>query len=212
MDKIICVGKNYLAHAIDMGEAMPEQPVLFLKPASVIKQATKWHDTLTVDFPVDSGEEAQVQPECELVLLLQHGGYRLSREQAVNAIAAVSVGLDMTLRARQRQLKRQGHPWTTAKVFPDAAIIAPWLAVKHYPDYLQQSFSLSINGELKQQATGSQMVMAPIDVIVYASQFFPLCPGDVVFTGTPAGVTNITEQDELTLTLANHALRVRFRA
>lgn len=208
MDKIICVGKNYLAHAKELGDVVPEYPVLFLKPASVMVQAASWHKTLTVRFPDNAHE--QVQPECEIALLLKVGGYRLTHDQAQEAIAAVTIGLEMTLRTTQSQLKQQGHPWTCAKVFPDAAILAPWLPIEHFNDYLSQEFSLSVNGTVRQRDYGNQMRMTPTDLLVYISQFFPLCAGDVVFTGTPAGVTNIAAGDSLLLRWGEHHLPVQF--
>jgi len=208
MDKIICVGKNYLAHAQEFGEIVPEKPVLFLKPPSVLKQSLSWQEQVIADFPADNGEE--VHPECEIALLLQQGGYQLSREQALQSIAAVTLGLDMTLRVRQAQLKKAGHPWTTAKVFPDSAILAPWIPLIELPDYLNTPFSLSINDQLKQQSTGSDMLMQPLDLIVYISHFFPLCAGDIIFTGTPAGVSKINAHDTLQLNWGARALTVQF--
>lgn len=122
IDKIVCVGKNYLDHAKELGDAVPEKPVLFLKPASVLKQALSWGEQLHLDFP---SEYAAVQPECEIVLRMARDGYKMTHEQTRYAISDITLGLDMTLRSRQSELKKQGHPWTTAKVFKDAAILGP---------------------------------------------------------------------------------------
>lgn len=118
MDKIICVGKNYLAHAQELGDAVPEKPVLFLKPPSVLKQAFEWNSSLCVTFPSDTA----VQPECELVMRVGQDAYQLTETEAKQIISHVSVGLDMTLRAKQTALKQQGHPWTLAKVFKDSRV------------------------------------------------------------------------------------------
>jgi 2-keto-4-pentenoate hydratase/2-oxohepta-3-ene-1,7-dioic acid hydratase in catechol pathway len=189
IDKIICVGKNYLEHAKELGEAVPDKPVLFLKPPSVLKQASAWGEQLILDFPQD----AEVQPECEIVLRVAHDGYRMTQDEANEAISDFTMGLDMTLRARQTQLKKQGHPWTTAKVFKDAAVLGPWLPYNHFSQYLQAKFQLSINGTRKQCARGLDMMMQPTELLVYISQFFPLKAGDIIYTGTPAGVTSIAK-------------------
>ncbi len=208
MDKIICVGKNYLAHAIELGDAVPEKPVLFLKPPSVLKQAYAWGETLQATFPGEATEI--VHPEVELVLQLAHGGYRLNHEQAPHCINAVTIGLDMTLRTTQTLLKKQSHPWTIGKVFPDAAIIGPWIALSDMTDYLQQSFSASINDRMCQQAMGQQMMMPPIELIVYISHYFPLCAGDIIFTGTPEGISELHHHDCLHLSLRDYAFSVQF--
>lgn len=191
IDKIVCVGKNYLDHAMELGDPIPEKPVLFLKPASVVKQASHWGDELTLYFPQD---EASVQPECEIALRIARDGFKMTREEAKSAISDVTLGLDMTLRTRQSHLKKQGHPWTTSKVFPDAAVLGPWISYERFPEYLNTEFQLDINDVRKQYAKGADMMMKPVDLLMYISQFFPLKAGDIIYTGTPAGVTSISEQ------------------
>lgn len=208
MDKIVCVGKNYLAHAQEFGEAVPEKPVLFLKPASVLQQATSWQTSLTAKFPQIPQEE--IHPECEIALLIKHDAYQLSPLQAQDCISHVTLGLDMTLRSRQARLKQAGHPWTTAKVFPDAAILAPWIALDDFPDYLDTEFQLHVNHQIRQHAKGRDMMMHPVDLLVYISHYFPLCAGDIILTGTPAGVANIGANDRLQLSWHNNALTVVF--
>lgn len=190
IDKIICVGKNYLDHAKELGETVPEKPVLFLKPASVLKQVEHWGEQVQLEFPT---EDSAVQPECEIVLRVAHEGYKMSKKEAESALAAVSLGLDMTLRTRQSELKKQGHPWTTAKVFKDAAVVGPWILYDQFKNYLDTEFQLFINGELRQGAKGSEMRLKPADLLVYISQFFPLKSGDLIYTGTPAGVSSIVK-------------------
>lgn len=182
IDKIICFGKNYQAHMQELGDAPVEKPVIFLKPASVLRQCKNWNDTLPLTLP-----QEELHYECEVVAQLTSGGYQLTRAQAQKALGFYTIGLDMTLRNVQSALKKAGHPWTLGKVFPEAAIIGPWLPVNlgelnHLDFYLRQ------NNELKQKANTSQMLMPLVDLIVYASQHFPLCAGDILFTGTPAGV------------------------
>jgi len=175
MDKIVCVGKNYPEHAKELGEPVPEKPVIFLKPPSVLKQSRSWSAPLEAQFPKNSGE---VHYECEIVLKLG----------ANRAVEAVTLGLDMTLRERQTILKKNGHPWTTGKVFKDAAILAPWILLKEFPTYMGIEFSFAVDGVVKQKGCGNEMRMKPNEILAYVEGFFPLCPGDVIFTGTPAGV------------------------
>ena len=208
MDKIVCVGKNYLTHAQEFGEAVPEKPVLFLKPPSVLRQATAWQTSVTVQFPAIPDED--IHPECEIALLIKRDAYQLTPIQAQDCISHVTLGLDMTLRSRQARLKQAGHPWTTAKIFRDAAILAPWIALDEFRDYLDTEFQLSINHQVRQHAKGRDMMMLPVDLLVYISHFFPLCAGDVILTGTPAGVAGMQAQDQLQLSWHNNALTVLF--
>lgn len=205
MDKIICVGKNYLDHALEMAEPQPEKPVLFLKPPSVFHQASAWQRCVNVVYPPDRGE---VHPEVEMVLRLASGGSHLDHAAASDAIDAVSVGLDMTLRTQQAQLKKQGHPWTLGKVFVDAAICGPWIPVSDFPNYMSTPFSLSINDRICQQGCGAQMLLQPIAMLMYISQYFPLCAGDIIYTGTPAGVSAIQQHDVATLRWGDYQYQV----
>lgn len=190
IDKIVCVGKNYLDHAKELGDPVPKAPVLFLKPYSVAKQATDWDDEITLHFP---SNEPEVQPECEIVLRVAHDGFQMTKDNAKHAIADVTLGLDMTLRTHQSKLKTQGHPWTTSKVFKDAAVLGPWIPYQSFSHYLDESFELYIDGHLSQSAKGREMMMRPEDLLVYISQFFPLKKGDIIYTGTPAGVTSVSK-------------------
>ncbi len=208
IDKIVCVGKNYLEHAKELGEAMPEKPVLFLKPASVLRQATHWGEQLQLNFP---SEDSAVQPECEIVLRLAHDGYRMSIEEARSAISHLSLGLDMTLRTRQSALKKHGHPWTTSKVFKDAAILGPWIPYPQFTNYMETAFQLSIDGSLRQCAQGSEMMMRPEALLVYISQFFPLKTGDIIYTGTPAGVTSISKGSQAELRWGDYSYCVSWK-
>lgn len=189
IDKIVCVGQNYLKHIIEMGSQVPEKPVLFLKPASILKQAKHWNDTLSLEFPHNRGE---LHFECEVVLRIAQDGYQLTASEATHAIDALTLGLDMTLRDLQSEQKKQGKPWTTSKVFKDAAVIGPWIPVTDFADYLNTEFTFTLNGAVRQRATAAEMMLKPQDLIVYISQFFPLCKGDIIFTGTPAGVGPVT--------------------
>ncbi|WP_131762377.1 fumarylacetoacetate hydrolase family protein [Legionella jamestowniensis] len=207
-DKIICVGKNYLEHAKELGDEVPEKPVLFLKPASVLRQVSGWGEQIQVGFP---HEDTEVQPECEIALRLAHDGYKMTIEDARTAIADITLGLEMTLRARQAKLKKQGHPWTTSKVFKDAAIIGPWIPYEQFNEYMSAEFQLLLDGTLRQCAKGTDMMMYPEDLLVYISQFFPLKAGDIIYTGTPAGVTSISESTTAELRWKNYFYTVKWQ-
>jgi len=116
----------------------------------------------------------------------------------------------MTLRTRQSELKKQGHPWTTAKVFKDAAILGPWIPCHQFNDYMETEFQLLIDGTLRQCAKGADMMMQPEDLLVYISQFFPLKSGDVIYTGTPAGVTSISRSTTAEVRWHNHFYSVKW--
>lgn len=198
IDKIICVGKNYLEHAKELGDAIPDKPVIFLKPPSVLKQSLHWNEIIEVEFPKNRGE---VHHEIEIVV--QVG------DEA--KIAAVTLGLDMTLRTEQAQLKKQGHPWTTGKVFKDSAIIGPWITIDDFPQYLYNEFTLLIDNEVRQQGYGRDMTLKPEELISYISQFFPLCKGDLIFTGTPAGVGAVLSGQVATLQWSKYQFNVQWK-
>lgn len=207
IDKIVCVGKNYLDHALELGDAVPAKPVLFLKPASVLNQVLHWGEQVKLYFP---SEDTAVQPECEIVLRVANDGFNMTIEEAREAISDVSLGLDMTLRTRQSHLKKQGHPWTIAKVFKDAAVLGPWIPYNQFGNYLETPFQLIIDGAPQQCAQGSQMMMQPEHLLVYISQFFPLKAGDIIYTGTPAGVTSISKGTSAELRWNNKHYRVKW--
>jgi 2-keto-4-pentenoate hydratase/2-oxohepta-3-ene-1,7-dioic acid hydratase in catechol pathway len=185
MDKIICVGKNYLEHAKELGDAVPEKPVLFLKPPSILEQAEKPGQILQVALPQDRGS---VHHECEIVVRLKTGGSKMSLSDAQSAIGDLTLGLDMTLRDVQSNLKKNGHPWEISKVFSGSAIVGPWVKASEFTDYNHEGFSFFVDGQNKQSGNASQMRLSIAECIAYASEYFPLCAGDLLFTGTPAGV------------------------
>ncbi len=187
MDKIICVGKNYLDHALELGDAVPEKPVIFIKPSSILRAAVE-HEELELIIPQTS---SSLHFETEIVLRLDRGGYKLDLKEAEKCIGAISIGLDMTLRDLQTFQKRNGHPWTTSKVFPDSAVVGPWIRLSEFPNYLEEKFTFILDDKLMQQDMGKNMRMNPIEIVSYISEFFPLVAGDLIFTGTPAGVSTV---------------------
>ncbi|NBU20267.1 FAA hydrolase family protein [bacterium] len=180
MDKIICIGKNYIEHAQELGDAVPEYPVVFLKPPSVSFAVDQRLELSHVHL---SSRRGKIHYECEVILKLSRDG----------EIQAVSLGLDLTLRELQADLKKKGLPWEAAKVFSSSAVIGPWIPIREFPNYLDEEFQFSLNGTLRQKAKGKEMRFSPDQCIHFTSSLFPIMDGDVLFTGTPAGVGAIED-------------------
>lgn len=182
MDKIICLGKNYRAHAEEMKEALPQKPVLFLKPPSCL---TELKDKGTLQLPWSRGT---IHHECEVVLKL----YKKN-------VIAVGLGLDLTLRDLQKELKTQGHPWEISKSFKHSALITPLVGQRDFAAWREAPFRLKVNGEIRQEASLKDALFSPDQAIHHANDFFPICDGDLVFTGTPEGVGPLAPWDSITL-------------
>jgi 2-keto-4-pentenoate hydratase/2-oxohepta-3-ene-1,7-dioic acid hydratase in catechol pathway len=186
-DKIICVGKNYLDHALEMGDGVPEQPVFFFKPPSCLVEHKK-----TFALPRNLGS---VHHELEIV-------YRITKHNGTWGFSHVTLGLDLTLRDLQSELKKKSLPWERAKAFPQSAVIAPWLEI--FEGHRELSFSLLVNGELRQTGLGRAMRRTPEELITRAADAFTLCEGDLFFTGTPKGVGALSAGDHLQLQWGAH--------
>ena len=185
MDKIICLGKNYLEHARELGDAVPEKPVIFFKPESALTALPKNQSSISVSVPTGFGS---LHFETEVVLKLKTGGRFRDEAQALAAIESVTLGLDMTLRDLQAELKKNGHPWEMAKAFSNSAIIGHWIPYSSAQSLLKKDFSFSVDGKIRQTGNLSQMRFSIAQSLVYISEYFELCVGDLIFTGTPAGV------------------------
>lgn len=179
-DKMVCLGKNYLEHAKELGDKLPPKPVLFIKPPSCAVAAEAQRETVKVQLPNNRGV---IHYEIELLLRLDDD----------LEIGAVSLGLDLTLRDIQSDLKQNGWPWEIGKVFAASAILGPWVSLKEFPNYLEQGFDLKLDGKTVQQAKGNDMIMKPEEALPYIKSYFPLCSGDVIFTGTPHGVGPVSD-------------------
>ena len=183
MDKIICFGKNYIDHILEMQEPIPDKPVLFIKPASTFIEIK---DQARISLPWQRGS---IHFECEVV-------FKLYKKN----IIGLALGLDLTLRDLQKSLKTKGHPWEISKVFKNSAIVTPFKSVKDFgPDWAKTPFSLKINGQIRQEGTLSGATMTPDQMIHHIDQYFPICDGDLVFTGTPKGVGPLAPGDVVEL-------------
>ena len=182
MDKIICLGKNYLDHAIEMKETIPEKPLLFIKPPSTLCEPKQ---NSTVFLPFNRGS---IHFEAEIV-------FKLYKKNVI----ALSLGLDLTFRDEQKKLKEAGHPWEKSKVFTNSAIIAPFVSQKDFNNWYETPFFLKINDEVKQTSSLSEAILDPNAIIHYINDFFPMRDGDLIFTGTPKGVGALFPDDKIEL-------------
>ena len=187
--KIVCVGRNYTEHAKELGNEVPEKPVLFLKPASAVIYSGD-----DVVYPSFGNE---MHHEVELLLLIGRDVKNASLEEAENAIAGYGVGLDMTLRDVQSKLKSKGHPWTLAKCFDTSAVISDFVLKEDYKLSLNEKIILSVNGVIKQENTLSNMIFDPAELVEFVSSVMTLEKGDLIFTGTPAGVSKVKRGDKI---------------
>jgi acylpyruvate hydrolase len=187
--KIVCVGRNYSEHAKELGNEVPDKPVLFLKPASAVIYSDG-----EIIHP-DYGNE--LHHEVELVLLIGETVSKANKTQAEKAIIGYGVGLDMTLRDVQDVLKKKGHPWTLAKCFDTSAVISDFVLKKDYQLKLDEKLELKVNGQIKQSDRLKSMILNPSEIVEYISSVMTLEKGDLIFTGTPAGVSKVNRGDKL---------------
>lgn len=187
--KIVCVGRNYAEHAKELGNEVPDKPVLFLKPASALIYSDG-----EIIHP-DYGNE--LHHEVELVLLIGDMTKNANNIQAEKAIIGYGVGLDMTLRDVQNELKNKGNPWTLAKCFDTSAVVSDFVLKKNYQLKPDEKLELKVNGIVKQSDTLKSMIFSPAEIVEYISSVMILEKGDLIFTGTPAGVSRVNKGDKL---------------
>jgi 2-keto-4-pentenoate hydratase/2-oxohepta-3-ene-1,7-dioic acid hydratase in catechol pathway len=187
--KLLCLGHNYREHAREMGSPEEELPVVFLKPASAVI-----HDGGEVVIPEFSQE---AHHEVELVVVIGEGGKHIPEAEAFSRVAGYAVGLDMTLRDVQAKAKRAGHPWTIAKGFDTSAPLSLAVERSRVSDPHALEMTLRVNGAMRQHASTSEMIFHIDRTLAYLSTIFTLEPGDLVFTGTPAGVGRVVSGDVL---------------
>ncbi len=187
--KIICVGRNYTAHAKELNNEVPENPVLFLKPQTALLQPGKpcYYPEFTKDLHY----------ECELVIKISRNGKFIQERFAHKYYNAVSVGIDFTARDVQERLKAKGLPWEIAKAFDGAAAAGRFVPLTDKEDIQNLHFSLLHNGKTVQEGHTRNMIFGIDKIIAYASGFFTLNTGDIIFTGTPAGVGPVQVNDQL---------------
>ncbi len=194
--KIVCVGRNYAAHAKELNNPIPSVPILFIKPASSAVAIAP-----VVTIPKNQGS---VHHELEIAILigkpLSHSGV----EDVISAIAGIGLGLDLTLRDVQDQLKEKGHPWERAKAFDGACPLTEFVAPKadmSKDDWQNLELTLNKNNALQQQGSSADMLFPILGLVAHMSEYFSLQAGDIILTGTPAGVGPLEAGDQLSYQL-----------
>lgn len=186
--KIICIGRNYAEHAQELGNDIPEQPVIFMKPdTAVLKRGCDFY------LPEFSNE---VHYELEVVFKISKGGKYIQEENAHKHYDEIGLGIDFTARDVQSHLKEKGLPWELAKGFDGSAVLSDFYKKEHF-DLSSLHFSLCQNKEKVQEGNTQLMLFSPDQIIAFVSKYFTLRVGDLIFTGTPKGVGKIAEKDLL---------------
>jgi 2-keto-4-pentenoate hydratase/2-oxohepta-3-ene-1,7-dioic acid hydratase in catechol pathway len=187
--KIICIGLNYRKHALEMGLALPVEPVVFLKPDSSILKNNK--PFFLPDFSKD------IHYEVEVVIKISKLGKGISPEFAQRYYDEVTLGIDITARDLQSKQAKAGMPWEISKCFDGAAPLGKFVPVSSISDILDIDFRLDINEKTVQKSKTSDMIFNINEIIAYVSKFFTLKTGDLIFTGTPSGVGPLHRNDNL---------------
>lgn len=193
--KIVCVGRSYADHAKELGNAIPYRPVLFIKPPSALGDLDAG-----IEWNRDLGS---CHYECELSLRIDR---TLKNEtdpaKALEAVGAVTLGLDLTLRDLQDDLKKKGQPWERAKAYDGACLLSDWVSVEDVVnDWKDVHYTLHVNDELRQKGDTALLIFDVGTLLADISQVFTLEEGDVVMTGTPAGVAALQSGEQLKMTL-----------
>lgn len=191
--KVVCVGRNYVDHIKELDNPMPTEPILFIKPATSLQPISQ--PIVIPDFTTDCHNET------ELAVLIGKEISRAGREEVEAAVAGYGIALDLTLRDIQKQLKEKGLPWEKAKAFDGSCPISPFIGPDDLPNPQDTRLTLKVNGQVRQDESTKLMINGIFDLIAYMSGFFTLLPGDVVLTGTPAGVAGLRSGDKLALEL-----------
>ena len=187
--KIFCVGRNFVAHAEELGNDIPDEPVIFMKPKSALLQP---HAPFY--YPEFTNE---LHYECELVLRISKNGKYIQEKFASKYYDAVTAGIDFTARDIQNELKAKGLPWEKAKAWDNSAVIGKWVTFADVKNKKDINFGLYKNKGLAQQGNSVNMIHNFDSIVAYISNFFSVNIGDVIFTGTPAGVGEAVVGDEL---------------
>tara|TARA_B100001109_G_scaffold85968_1_gene70143 strand:- start:342 stop:953 length:612 start_codon:yes stop_codon:yes gene_type:complete len=187
--KIICIGRNYPQHTAELSNNKPESPVIFIKPDTAILQSR-----LPFYIPPFSN---QIHHEVEVLVRINRIGKYIEEKFAHKYYQEIGLGIDFTARDLQKNLKEKGLPWEKAKAFDGSALIGSWYNKNNFSDLNQLDFELVKNSETVQEGNTSQMLWSIDTLINEVSRFFTLKIGDVIFTGTPAGVGPVVVNDVL---------------
>lgn len=191
--RVYCVGRNYADHAVEMGFTGREPPFFFTKPADAVVVCAG--DTPTsLPYPTLT---SSLHHEVELVVALDKGGSNIDVAQAMQHVFGYAVGLDMTRRDLQNEMKKQGRPWCIGKAFEGSAPIGALLPAVQAGAIEQADIRLDVNGETRQQGNTNQLIWNIAEIIAELSRAWTLQPGDLIYTGTPAGVGAVKQGDLL---------------
>jgi len=186
---IWCLGRNYVRHAEELGNRAEARPLVFQKGLNALAPLHRSQRLFR--------DHGAVHYETEIILLMD-------RNDAGAFIAGIGLGLDLTLRDLQSELKAAGKPWTLAKSFDGAAIVSRFIAAKEFPALDQIRFTMVLNQEVRQRGDSGQMILPLARIPAYLEEYTDLQPGDIIFTGTPEGVGALNPGDEVSLDLAGH--------
>jgi len=188
--KIVCVGRNYSEHAAELGNAVPSKPLLFLKPtSSYVSEGS------AIKIPEGCND---LNHEVELGVVIGARAQAISEAEASGVIAGYALGLDMTARDWQSEAKKKGQPWSLAKGFDTSCPISGFIDKTEIKNHNEIDIWLKVNGETRQSGNTKDMIFPIEHLISYASRFFTLEPGDLLLTGTPAGVSKLNPGDVIT--------------
>lgn len=189
--RIYCVGRNYAEHAREMGFTGREPPFFFMKPADAVVPVP-FGETGQIDYPSATSD---FHHEIELVVAIGSGGRYITAADAPRHIWGYAVGLDMTRRDRQGEMKTQGRPWEIGKAFDQSAPISPIVPIARTGRLTRGAITLGVNGQPRQQGDLAELIWNVDETIEQLSRAWTLQPGDLVFTGTPAGVAAVNRGD-----------------
>ena len=196
--KIICIGRNYADHVKELGNDIPDEPIIFMKPKSALLQAhTPFY------YPEFTNE---LNYECELVLRICKNGKYIQERHASNYYNGITVGIDFTARDIQDECKKKGLPWEKAKAFDNSAAVGKFIDITPEMNKKEVKFSFNKNNEQVQEGNSVNMIFSFDNLVAHISNYFSLNIGDLVFTGTPAGVGECVVGDELEAFLEGKSL------
>ncbi|WP_348754217.1 fumarylacetoacetate hydrolase family protein [uncultured Aquincola sp.] len=206
--RIYCVGRNYAEHAQEMGFTGREPPFFFMKPADAVVPVAEG-ETGPVDYPTLT---SNLHHEVELVVAIGIGGRDIAAADALRHIYGYAVGLDMTRRDLQNEMKKQGRPWSIGKGFEQSAPIGPIHPIARTGELLKGAITLKVNGDVRQKGDLTELIWSVAETIETLSKAWTLQPGDLIFTGTPAGVSAVVRGDVLEGTVEGlGTLRIQLR-
>jgi 2-keto-4-pentenoate hydratase/2-oxohepta-3-ene-1,7-dioic acid hydratase in catechol pathway len=188
--KIFCVGRNYINHAKELNNAVPDEPIIFMKPKNALVQKGN-----PLYYPAFTNE---LHYEGELVLRVGKNGKYINERYAMQYIDAVTVGIDFTARDLQNNLKEKGLPWEKAKAFDGSAVVGRFLPINDFANMQSINFSLNLNDQEVQKGNPKEMLFSINKIIANITQYFTLNIGDLIYTGTPEGVGECSVADKFT--------------